>query len=565
MRSKSKLLYELNDKPPFLLSLFLAIQHVLLYLPGTVILPLIVANVLGLTPIEKERIVFASVLISGVSSFIQVYKFKRIGSGHVLFMGSGGSFLSASIMAGLSGGFGLIAAMTILSAPLEIIFSYFMRYVRKIITPAMGGIVMILISVSLLPLLMEMWTGSPNSPDYCSSQNLITGLVTISVIILFSFLGTAHLQIWSPLFGIIAGIITATILGITDYSDLANHALIGIPKAGWILPDFHLKLSHIPIFISFLFATLASTIETIGDSITIQDTSVNNLRKVNYEVVQGSLYADGISNILAGLMGTMANTTYSGNIAIVKLTKVASRKIGIYASIIIALLAFFPKFISCLTLIPGPVMGASSVMFMGLLFSSGIKLIASSEIDYETGIIIGISLTVGIISTFKLFFPALITETYKPFIDNGVATGGLTAIILNILTKLKSVKKYKVRVSYNVNDFPILQKAISKVKKEFDITSKQFYNLQLTCEEIFGYICSSNPDQKGTIQFKFTKENEFVRVLVEDKSKINDIDLVNNKDVQPQSREFGLLVVNKIAKEVEHIIIDGHNAISFII
>jgi len=565
MKSKTDLLFELNDKPSFIITLFLALQHILLFLPGTVVLPVILAKAIGLNSADMERLVFSSVFVSGISSLIQVIKVKRVGVGHMLFMGSDSSYISSIINAGMAGGLGLISAMTILSAPFELLLSYFMRYVRKIITPVIGGIVIILISISLLPLLMELWTGMPGSPDYCSYQNLLTGCVTIGVILLCTLLGNKHIQIWSPLFGLIAGIIVAIFFGITNFTDLSEHDFFGFPNGKWILPNFHFQLSHIPIFISFLFATLASTIETIGDSITIQDSSVNNLKKINYEVVQGGLYADAVSNILAGLLGTTPNTTFSGNIAVVKLTRVASRKVGIFASLIIIMLAFFPKFIFLLTLIPRPVLGASSIVFMSLLLSSGIKLIASTKIDYELGVIIGVSLVVGIISNFELFFPLFVNDTIKPFVNNGVATGGLTAIILSIIIKMKRKNIIKVKLINTLEDFTKLQDSIESVKMNFEMISKQYYNLQLCCEEVFGYICEASENLKGSISFNFSEENEHIKVLVENKSKLKDIDLIDENEIAPQSLELGLLVVNKLAKDVEHIIIDGHNAISFVI
>lgn len=564
MNQSKGLLYGLNDRPPFLITLFLAIQHILLYIPGTIIVPIIIANILGVGAAEKEMIVFVSVLVSGISSFIQVYKVGKIGSGYMLFMGSSGAFMAASISAGFVGGFSLIASMTILSAPLEILFSYFMRFVRKIITPAMGGIVIILVVISIMPILMEMWTGQEGTPEYCSSENLIIGLVTIAVIIFFSLLGNSNLRLWSPVLGIIAGVLTASLMGKADFSSLQQLPIVGLPRGNWITPDFNFNLSHLPIFLSFLFATLASTIETIGDSITIQDTSTDNFRKVKYEVVQGSLYADGVGNILAGLMGTVANTTYSGNIAVIRLTGVASRKVGIFGSVIIFLLAFFPKITYSITLIPNPVLGSSTLVLMGLLFASGIKLIATSELDFASGIIIGASLTVGILTTFKLFFPPLIPDALKPLFENSIATGGMTAIILNVILKLKPKKKAHIRLPYDISELKDLHSLISSLNTDFNLTPQQYGKLQLSCEEIFAYLITSNPKQKGMIHFNFSLEEDFVQVVVEDKSEITDVDLVEDSEIlETRQKELGLLLVNKIAKKVEHVRINGYNTISF--
>jgi len=564
LANNKNILYGLNDNPPIILTLFLALQHLLLYIPGTIVMPLIIANILGLPGETKELLVFTSILASGITSFIQIRRFGRVGSGYMLFMGPSGAFLSCSIAAGMVGGFGLIAAMTILSAPLEILASYFMRYVRKIITPVMGGIVIMLIVISVIPILMSMWTGQPDSDQYCSSGNLITGLVTIAIIILLSIFGNSFLRIWSPLFGIAGGILTAHLTGITEFASLSSRSLIGLPTGKWIFPDFRFNLSYIPVYLSFLFATLASTIETIGDGIMIQEASDRDLQKVNYETVQRTLLGDGVGNIISGLFGNLANTTYSGNIAVIKLTGVASRKVGLFASVMLVLLAFFPKLIAIISLVPDPVIGSSSLVLMGLLFAGGIKLIASSELDYTMGLIIGVSLTLGIISTFKLFFPPLLPDTIKPFLENGVATGGLCAILLNLLTKLRTGKHRSIKLKYQITQLKELQKFINSFTADQNISQEKSSLVQLASEEIFAYICTKNPQKTGDIHFKLSVSEDEVLTTVEDRSNIKDVDLVDDTGpmmVDPE--ELGLLILNKIVKEIEHVRINGYNTISF--
>jgi len=66
-------------------------------------------------------------------------------------MGSSTAYLACSVEAVRLGGFSLLAAISILVAPVEALFSYFIRFLRHIVTPAVGGIVLLLIVVSLLP------------------------------------------------------------------------------------------------------------------------------------------------------------------------------------------------------------------------------------------------------------------------------------------------------------------------------------------------------------------------------------------------------------------------------
>jgi xanthine/uracil permease len=80
---KKQLLYKRDDKPPFLLNLFLGLQHAVLIIPGSVIAPLIVANIIGTPDEQKHMLVFVTMLITGIASYVQIRKFGKIGSGYL--------------------------------------------------------------------------------------------------------------------------------------------------------------------------------------------------------------------------------------------------------------------------------------------------------------------------------------------------------------------------------------------------------------------------------------------------------------------------------------------------
>ncbi|HPR16738.1 MAG TPA: solute carrier family 23 protein [Candidatus Cloacimonadota bacterium] len=558
----SQMLYGVNDKPPFFLNLFLGLQHAILIIPGSVLTPLIIANLIGTSAGQKHMLVFATMLISGISSFIQIKKVGRIGSGYLLFLGTSSAYMGACISAGFMGGFGLIAAMGILSAPMEVILSYFLWYIRKIVTPNLGGIVIILIAICVIPVMMDLWIGTSGTENYCSVANLVTGMITIIFTLAFAIFGSKYLRLWSPIIGIAAGMIASTFLGIADFSSLHNYPLFGLPHEQWIFPDFHLSIKHLPLFIAFLFATFASTVESVGDAIIAQTTSDPDFRKVDYEAVQGCLYADGVGNALSGLCGTMPNTTYSGNIAVVGLTKVASRSVGYAASVFMIILAFMPKLVYGLTLIPGPVLAASSLVFMGLLFASGIKLIAENGIDYDSGIIVGVSLTVGIISTFKLFFPGLIGDAFKPFVENGIATGGITALILTMITNLRPAKRRSLRLQNDLEELPKLRSFLDDLSAKYKLDAERTFHLQLACEEVFAYL--QNTDSCTPITFNLQLADENLLVEVTDRSVISDIDNIDPKEIiQSKPEDLGLLLLNKLTRNIKHLHIGNHNSITF--
>ena len=73
-----------------------------------------------------EYVAFAAIIVSSISTLIQVIRFGKVGSGYVLFMGTSGAFISCSLTAVELGGFALVATMSLLAAPFEFLVSYFL-------------------------------------------------------------------------------------------------------------------------------------------------------------------------------------------------------------------------------------------------------------------------------------------------------------------------------------------------------------------------------------------------------------------------------------------------------
>lgn len=557
--SQRSLLYGVHDTPPLLMRIMLGLQYAILTIPGTVITPLIVANIIGISQVQQQMLVFVTMLVSAVSTFIQIRKFGAIGSGYLLFLGSSSAYIAAAITAGFMGGLPLICTMNILSAPLEVLMARWLRHLRKIITPMMGGIVIILIAIGVTPIMMQMWTGRPDALDYCSMENLMMGAVTLLVTIGAAIFGKAKLRLWSPLLGLAAGVAVAAYFGKVDFAPLANQPWIGLPQGRWVWPQVHLSAAHIPVFIAFLFATFASTIESVGDSITAQQTSDPDFKKVDYTAVQGTLYADGLGNLLSGLCGTLPNTTYSGNIAVISLTGVASRSVGYIACGIMAALAFMPKLVFSLTLIPQPVIGASTLVLMGLLYAAGMKLIAVDGVSYESALIVGVSLSAGIISSFKLFFPELMPDAVKPFIENGVATGGIIALLLSLVLRLRPAGRLSFVLDADVACLEQLALQVQKLARKYGLDAVKTNNLQLVCEELFVYLADAPGGTERSIRFRFEQADQAVLVEVDDKGDFGDVDDVNGE--LQSTDQLGLFLLNRVARKVEHLRFGEYHAI----
>ncbi|MCC5835028.1 MAG: purine/pyrimidine permease [Opitutales bacterium] len=560
---KDSLLYAVDERPPEWMSILLGFQYVLMIVTPILVTPLVVTRAAGLSADEVSWILFASLLASGISTYIQIRRFGKVGAGYLLFIGTSAAFVACSLAAVEVGGMALVATMAVLSAPLQILFGWFLGPLRNIITPLVGGVVIMLIVVNVMPISLNVMAGDPEFP---AVRNMQVAGITVLIIIALAIFGNARVRLWSPMIGIASGTLVAAVFGIVDFSSVRSADWIGLPAGSW--QGFHLEFTAevFSIYLTFALITLIGAVESLGDSMAIQQVSTRNFRKIDYERVQGGLYADGVGNAIAGALGTLPNTTYSNAISVVELTGVAARRVGMYAAGFLALLAFFPKIGALINSIPSPVVGAFLFVLVSMLFVTGVKLATSEGFNYKTGVIIGISFWTGYAFQSQLVFPDLIPDTLATFLNNGMTMGGLTAIALSFLFTLRPSGGARCNLPCRAEDLPQLQAFIDRYADKQKLNSSQKHNLHLTAEELFLHL-SESTDRPDSLAVLLNLDESKIVVEFVDRTITDDLDIALEKldqKAEPATPdELGLLLLGKLAKNMRHMKIGGVNYIRY--
>ena len=179
---------------------------------------------------------------------------------------------------------------------------------------------------------------------------------------------------------------------------------------------------------------LITTIESIGD---LTATSMVSREPIQGELyiqrIKGGILGDGFNSALAAVFNTFPNTTFSQNNGVIQLTGVASRYVGMYIAGFLVLLGLFPVIGGVFQQMPKPVLGGATIIMFGTVAAAGIKIIASEDIDRRSMMIIAVSFGMGLgvqlIPQVLNHFP----ETLKNIFSSPITTGGLTAIIMNLV------------------------------------------------------------------------------------------------------------------------------------
>jgi xanthine permease XanP len=433
----SELIYQLDDKPPVLEAFFAALQHLLASFVGIVTPTLIIGNVLGLQE-QIPYLISMALIASGIGTFIQAYKPFGIGAGMLCVQGTSFAFLGAILGAGFiardAGGgpeeiIALITSLCFVGAFVQIGLSQFIPRLRKIVTPLVTGIVITSIGISLIKVGMTDLAGGVGSSDFGSPANLMLGFFVIAVIVLMNISSNNWIRLSSIVVGLIAGFVVAALTGMLTPSDLLPTAAFSVPipfKYGF---NFELA-AFIPLAVIYVI----SSVETTGDITANCIISRQPITGDGYiQRIKNGVLGDGINSMIAAVLNTFPNTTFSQNTGVIQLTGIASKYIGMYIAGILVFIGLFQGVGDILQQIPKPVLGGATLVMFGTVAAAGIKILASEYIDRRKMIIIAVSLGLGL---GLALVPDVFSKTpdlVQNIFSSAAATAGLSAMLLSLI------------------------------------------------------------------------------------------------------------------------------------
>ena len=486
--------YAVDDDTPTLLTLGLSAQVVTVVLTGIILIPIIVLTAAD----RKEFIewaVFATLLVSGLATMLQARPIGAFGAGYPLYMGTSGAFIAVCTAAAAVGGLPLLATLVASSALIQFLFAARLSLFRRLITPTVGGTVILLLAVTVFPIATDMLVRLPAHVPPDSVAGPTVAFATFGVIVLISLYSRGGVQLWAPLIGILVGtVIAGAGFGMLDWTPLRDAPWFGLPNASWPGLDLEFDGRYFGLLIPFAIVTVIGAIETYGDAIAIQRVTNRGAVPVDFRAVQRAVNADGVGNLVSGLAGTMPNTTYSTSISIADLTGVGARKVAFYGGILILITAFVPKIPALLRLVPDAVAGAYVLIFIVLLFRQGVRMVTTGGFGYEKGMIVCISFWVGLGFQYGVIFPDHLPDWSRGVLDNGMAAGGLVAIALTSLVALKSRSKRAV-LEPSMASLSTLGELVSTSAANAGWDESAIQRLQLAGEEAFLYLMERQEEQ----------------------------------------------------------------------
>lgn len=429
-QNNSGLLYRIEDRPNLQLSILLGFQHIVAAFGGIVAVPLVIGPAIGVDVRTTAMLVSATIFVAGLATIIQARGIYKIGAKLPCIMGTSFTFVGPAITVGTSMGLAGIFGATILGSFIEMILSRFIKPLMKFFPPVVTGTVVTLIGLTLVPVSMDWCAGGIGSPTYGSIINICIALMVMVIVVGFNIYGKGVLSSSSILIGMFVGYLACISIGLVDFTPIKEASWIGLPGIPVIL-EHGIKFSLAGVA-PFIIAYLVTTIETVGCLIAIGEAS--DIKTSSEQLSKGVL-ADGLGSFLAGFFGVCPNTTFSQNIGLIPITKVASRHVVIISGVIMMLLGIFPKLGALVASIPSPVLGGAGIVMFGVVAASGIKTLSKVNINNRNLIIISVSIALGLGITTRPELLTILPESLKLLFGSGISTGTIFAVMLNILLK----------------------------------------------------------------------------------------------------------------------------------
>jgi xanthine permease XanP len=443
-RKPSYLQFGNNDIPPLSSLAALSVQHAAIVLINLVYV-LIITKALKISGNAQIAVMAITLLSAGVGSIVQAIYGSRL----LIIFHANPIYIPMIIAAGYSHGVAGITVLVVTAGLFEFVFGSVVSKLRALFPPEVCGVVVIMLGVTLLPnSLRGIVQGSADTAQYVIDG----GALKIAVLTLATAAGCSVWLKGTPRFfsifiACVMGLILAHLTGYWNNHPVQhsiNYPLFSLPILQF--PTFALDQGL--IFIAAMGAIL-NVVGELGTLIGADRLDDADWRKPDFKKMSRGLQTGGTFTVVSGLLGGFALGMSVANLSLAYATGASSRMISVVAGALLVIVAFMPKILSLVTMMPDPVVAGVLFYTASYFIVSGADLSMSRMMSPRRAIVIGVSVGIGIIlqstpalqdavkgSAYEHFFAPM---TFATFI----------AIVLNVIMRINIAQKEIITVQNN--------------------------------------------------------------------------------------------------------------------
>ena len=428
-----------NYTPPLSLAVPLGIQHVLAMFVSNVTPAIIIAGAAGFgfgsnSPDFPNLIymIQMAILFAGIATLFQTIGVGPVGARLPIVQGT--SFAFIPIMIPLVAGKGVDAMAAVMGGVVigglfHACLALFIGRIRFALPPLVTGLVVTMIGLALVKVGIQYAAGGVpaiGKPEYGSLQNWSVALVVIFVTLGFKFFAKGMWSVAAVLIGLVAGYLVAWMVGMVSFGNVGRAAVFALPS------PFHFGFEFsLAAVIGFCLMAFISAIETVGDVSGI--TKAGAGREASTEEITGATWADGLGTAVAGVFGSLPNTSFSQNVGLIAITGVMSRTVVTIGALFLIVCGLIPKVGAIISTIPIEVLGGGVIVMFGMVVAAGISMLSDVHWNRRNMVIFAISISVGLGLQLEPGALQHLPGTAKVLMTSGLLPAAFLAILLNLV------------------------------------------------------------------------------------------------------------------------------------
>lgn len=430
-----------NNMPPLATAVPMGIQHVLAMFVSNVTPAIIVAGAAGIGfgsdqgalgfP-DMTYMIQMSILFAGIATLLQTIGIGPVGARLPIVQGTSFAFVPIMIpaVAGL-GTSGLAGLMTgvVIGGLFHFCLGFLVGRIRHALPPLVTGLIVLMIGLSLVKVGVQYAAGGVpkmGKPEFGTLAMWIPALVVVIVTLAIKFFARGFAAVAAVLIGILVGYVVAYLMGQVNFGNLA--------RAGYFAPPIPFKWGfefNIAIVIGMCFMAIISAIETVGDTSGITKGGAG--REATDTEIEGATFADGLGSAVAGVFGSLPNTSFSQNVGLIAMTGVMSRHVVTIGAVFLIICGCIPKIGALINTIPINVLGGGVIVMFGMVCAAGVNMLSEVNWNRRNMVIFATALSISL--GLQLVPEALqhLGKTAQILLTTGLLPAATIAIVLNLV------------------------------------------------------------------------------------------------------------------------------------
>ena len=464
-----------------------------IFIPNTISLVMLAALVVRASGQSEDYlswVTFTVLAVTGASMILQTLHLRYLGSGSLVVANFNVPFLAVCALALHLGGPGLLASLVLASTLVQSVLTLRLSSLRRVFTPTVSGVVVMLVAVSAVPFIISRAVIAPQGES--TLLFLAPGMVALGAGVLISLQHTPVSRMWVLPATVIVGLAVAAPLGYYDADIVVETPWLSLPHLVWPGLDLNFGADFWTLLPVFVLVNLTAFLKAVADLQVIHRASYRNRAAIDFRKVQGGLNVYGLGTFLSGLLGTLTVAApWSATAVYIGFTGVAAVSVGIYLGLLTMLVAPFSKLLAIVVAIPSPVVGAVYIIIFGMLFVEGARTAFTGQVDPKKATIIGVSVVLGLSAgVFSGFFEGAPSH----LVGNTIVIGGMAAVGMTAVTELSVFRARKLRIDLSESSLPAVDDFLSQFADRHHWTDEGKNRLRLVGEEVILSLLTEEKD-----------------------------------------------------------------------